>query len=305
MSFTGTVLKYDISIEKLYTVHYFEFSKDYRFSGEKHNFWEIVYVDKGIITVVAEDKQIQLKHGEMIFHKPGEWHNIIADGITAANVAIVTFGSNSVAMDFFKEKIFTVGQEQKNLIAKIISEYSNAFNTPLNDIFTNSLSAKSTPMFGSEQLICQYLCELLITFIRQNTVNKQRTLISINVENATANMLVNYMIDNIGKKLTIKHLTDYASSNKMTVTRIFKNCFNMSPIEYFIHLKIELGKKYLRENNYNVTQIAELLGYSSVHYFSAQFKKSIGMSPTEYSLSAKAVSGISDLERTIYNENSI
>ena len=55
-------------------------------------------------------------------------------------------------------------------------------------------------------------------------------------------------------------------------------------------MSIELAKKYLREDNYNISQIAELLGYSSVHYFSLQFKKETGMSPSEYSTSIKAMS---------------
>ena len=51
----------------------------------------------------------------------------------------------------------------------------------------------------------------------------------------------------------------------------------------------QLAKKYLREDNYNISQISEILGYSGIHYFSRQFKKVTGMSPTEYSISIKAM----------------
>ncbi|HJB28450.1 MAG TPA: AraC family transcriptional regulator, partial [Candidatus Blautia faecavium] len=40
----------------------------------------------------------------------------------------------------------------------------------------------------------------------------------------------------------------------------------------------------------NFTQISEYLGYSSIHYFSRQFKKISGMTPSEYSSSIKALS---------------
>jgi AraC-like DNA-binding protein/mannose-6-phosphate isomerase-like protein (cupin superfamily) len=298
MNFTGSRLNVDILITKLYTVHYFEYSKDYKFSGEAHDFWEFVYVDKGEITAVAGDNKIDLHQGEIIFHRPNEWHNIIANGVTAANVAIASFECSSPAMDFFCNKVMYAGQEQKNLIAKIISEYTNAFSTPLNNPYTNHLERKSDSPIGSEQLIKQYLCELLIQLIRQGTYAQQRTLININIENTMANTLVNYMLDNLHRSININELVTYINSNKMTVTRTFKNCFGMSPIEYFIHLKIEAAKKYLREDNYNITQIADLLGYSGIHYFSSQFKKTTGMSPTEYSMSAKSISKINDLERT-------
>ncbi|MBQ7901229.1 MAG: helix-turn-helix transcriptional regulator, partial [Clostridia bacterium] len=243
MGYTGSKLNIDILITKLYTVHYFEYSKNYKFKGEAHDFWELVYVDKGEITAVADGREIELGQGEIIFHKPNEWHTIRANGVTAANVAIVSFECSSPSMEFFCGKVMTAGQEQKNLIAKIISEYTNAFSTPLNDPYTNRLERKSNCPVGSEQLIKQYLCEMLILFIRQGTPEEQRTLININIENHMANTLVNYMLDNLSKSITMDELTSYINSNKMTVTRTFKNCFGMSPIEYFIHLKTEAAKK--------------------------------------------------------------
>ena len=54
-------------------------------------------------------------------------------------------------------------------------------------------------------------------------------------------------------------------------------------------MKTEVAKKYLREANYNITQIAEMLGYANIHYFSRQFKKTTGMTPTEYAISIRAM----------------
>ena len=90
--------------------------------------------------------------------------------------------------------------------------------------------------------------------------------------------------------VTIENLMKYSGLNRMGVNRLFKQNYGVSPIQYFIRLKIELAKKYIREDNYNISQVSEILGYSSVHYFSLQFKKTTGMSPTEYSTSIKAMS---------------
>ena len=56
-----------------------------------------------------------------------------------------------------------------------------------------------------------------------------------------------------------------------------------------INMKIERAKLFLRESTYNITQISDVLGYSGIHYFSRQFKKITGMTPTEYSNSIKAM----------------
>ena len=49
-------------------------------------------------------------------------------------------------------------------------------------------------------------------------------------------------------------------------------------------------EQLIRENDMNFTQISDFLGYSSIHYFSSQFKKLSGMTPTEYATSIKALS---------------
>lgn len=287
--FIGSALKDTIYISKLYTVHYFEFSKNYEFTGESHNFWEFVYIDKGEAIITADDKNILLKQGNVIFHKPNEWHNIKANGKIPPNIVIVSFECTSKDMAFFENKTLPVGHEQKILISKIISEYMNSFAEPLNDVYTNSLKRKENQLIGSEQLLRQYLCEFLLSFLRKHPTSIQKNLPSINYENSMLNLIINYMQSNISKNLTIENLTSYTGSNKTTITTIFKDKFQMGAIEYFHRMKIDMAKKYIREENYNISQIAELLGYSSIHYFSRQFKQITGMSPTKYSMSIKAI----------------
>lgn len=53
-------------------------------------------------------------------------------------------------------------------------------------------------------------------------------------------------------------------------------------MEYYNGLKIIEAKKLLREGSYSVSQIAEILGYTTIHNFSRAFKKAAGLSPTAY-----------------------
>ena len=54
-------------------------------------------------------------------------------------------------------------------------------------------------------------------------------------------------------------------------------------------MKIDMAKQLIRTEQMNFTQISEKLGYSSIHYFSRQFKKLTGMTPSEYASSIKAM----------------
>ena len=289
MDYVGHSLKNDIVVRKLYTVHYFEYPNSFEFKGEKHDFWEFVYVDKGQVIATREDEKIPLKQGDIIFHKPNEWHKISTGANEASNVVIVSFECNSPAMKFFENKICCVGYMQKSIISKIISEYKNAFSTPLNDIYTSNLEKNENPTIGSEQLLGLHICELLIGFLRENILDTPQTLISANQQDEDIKMIIEYMAKSIDKTITLNDLVKYSGINRTSVINMFKKKFKTGAIEYFINMKIDKAKELLREGNCNVTQIAQLLGYSNIHYFSRQFKNYTGMSPIEYSNSIKAM----------------
>ena len=52
MEYESIILKDEITVRKIYTIHYFEYMKNFEFSGETHDFWELQCVDKGEIKVL-------------------------------------------------------------------------------------------------------------------------------------------------------------------------------------------------------------------------------------------------------------
>ncbi len=290
MNYEGYDVKNDIVIDKIYTVHYFEFFKDYVFPGETHGFWELLYVDKG--EVICEDgrEKLLLKRGDMVLHKPDKWHSMRSDGINASNIAVITFSCDTKCISSLAGRVIPTDYESRRLIARIVEEYSRAFVTPLNDVHTGYMVPADDVPIGSAQLIVQYICELLIMILRRDIVHNNTGITYNRLDtNASVNALVEYMRDNITRMITMDELASVARVNTVTVNRLFTSQLSITPMKYFIRLKVEEAKKHLRENNYNVTQISEILGYANVHYFSKQFKKETGMSPTEYVSSVKAL----------------
>ena len=91
MEYTAISLRRPIQIERIVSVHYFEYGPDFSFTGESHNFWEFVYVDKGEIIAIAGDKEHLVKKGQMIFHAPNEFHSLRATGTRPPSVVVVSF----------------------------------------------------------------------------------------------------------------------------------------------------------------------------------------------------------------------
>ena len=60
MEYNSLRLKRPLTVSEIVTVHYFEYTSSYAFAGETHDFWELLYVDKGSLRVTAGDQALQL-----------------------------------------------------------------------------------------------------------------------------------------------------------------------------------------------------------------------------------------------------
>lgn len=291
-NYIPTVLHREITVDAVVTVHYFEHAKDYMFEGEKHDFWELVYVDKGRLEAVADDQVFELEQGQIIFHKPNEFHNLYANGIIAPNVVIVTFTCKSPAMSYFENKVTYVTARERELLARIIEEGRRAFDGPLGDPYTLQMPRNPEAPFGSEQLITLYLETLLIDMIRhaanENGYTKPSSSIKTRSDNELVNRIVQYMEDHLNDNLSFSVICQYSAQSATNLKTIFKTVTGQGVMEYYRNLKIDRAKTLLRESNGNITQIADQLGYTSVQYFSRHFKQATGMTPREYTLSVQA-----------------
>lgn len=285
-----TPLETVINIDKIVTIHYYEFSSNYVFKGEKHDFWEFLYIDKGEVEVMADTNAYKLTQGDILFHKPNEFHSEWANGKIAPNLVVISFECKDSAMDFFKDKIMKIDPAGKNLIAQIVKEGKEAFINALGD--HNKLEKRENTLFGTEQLIKLYLELFLINLIRNgNQVNNSgrfnKSTLQI-MEKNLVNCIIEYMYENIGSDLSFDDICNQFSLGKTYLKTLFKNKTNKGVMTYFKNLKIEEAKKLIREQQYNFSQIADMLGYKSLHTFSRAFKETINMSPSEYATSVKA-----------------
>lgn len=298
MDFPRIYLQESLSIEALISFHYFEYAKGFVFDGEQHDFWEILYVDKGEVEVRADDVVHTLKQGNMIFHKPEEFHTVhVRQTHKPPNLIVIAFACHSAAMIQLENKVVALGDRERNMLSSIIQEGFQAFLPPFDSPSVHLLERNPTALFGSEQLIKSYLEFLLITLIRKQEIGvsvqepqklKQSSLQKEKAEHGLVGQITDYLRDHLADSFTLDDLCQTFHLGKSRMKELFQSQKGMGVMEAFKSLKIEQAKTYMREGTYNITEIASLLGYTSIHYFSRDFKKTVGMSPTDYAKSVKA-----------------
>ena len=283
--FTMQKILSEFKIEGFHSIYSFEFGKDFYHTPEKHDFWEMVYVDKGEIIATSDSIGCTLSQNQVIFHEPNEIHSHISNHKVANNMLVISFTCKSSAMDFFKKKTFTLDKTTKTLLMLFAEEAKSALGKIPDDYNSkNDLDFSSAP-FGSVQLLSCYLSEFLIKLSRAE--NELLSRLSYNesareiAEATTIETIIRFFEENINKPLTLKELCGHFMLGKSQLSKIFKEYTNQSPMAYFAKIKTAEAKRLLRENNMTTCEIADFLGYSSIHTFSRAFKEQTGFSPTD------------------------
>ena len=141
--------------------------------------------------------------------------------------------------------------------------------------------------YSPENLMNTNLClyHLIATFVFSQQQNQN----SSSPEKAIIRETIDYMKNNLDKTIRIE---DFADLNKYSVShfsKLFRLTTGMSPIEYFIHLKMQKACQLLYTEDSRVKQIAALLGYDDPYYFSRLFKKYMNTSPETYRKSVRKI----------------
>ncbi len=285
MDYRKTLLDTPVHIDGVYSVHYFEYAKDFAYSGEIHDFWEIVYADKQSIFVTAGAEEILLPMGHLYLHKPNEFHNIRCDGVKAANSVIVSFDCACPELMNIAGLVIAAGAEEKTLLGAIINEAGKAFSTPLGLAYTREMRKSGTGPFGCEQLIRLYLEQLLIYLIRGN----RRVLPPKKPENNTLLISVcDYLEKHVEESLRFCDIREHFSVSASVIKKSFRDHMDCGVMEYFNRLKVDAAKEMIRTGEMNFTEIADRLSFNTSQYFTTVFRRVSGMTPTEYARSVRA-----------------
>lgn len=285
MDYIKTRLETPLKIDGIYTIHYFEYTKDFSYSGEFHNFWEIVYADKKRVVITADSTELTLEAGQLYIHRPNEFHTIRCDGTRAANSVIVSFDCDCDELFSVAGKVITCTREEKQLLGMIVAEAAEAFSTPLGSPYTVKMEKAQTSKFAADQLIKYCIELLLISLIRGNVSD---TYESTKQQNKLLMDICAYLQDNIDKPLKFDDIRKRFNVSASVVKRLFSSTLGCGIMEHFLHLKIDHAKQLIRESELNFTEISEFLAFSSPQYFSSAFKRVCGMSPSEYANSVTA-----------------
>jgi len=275
----------EISIRGLFSLHYFQFASGYVFSGERHNFWEMVYIDQGEAEIGAGREIHRLDQGQLIFHKPNEFHTIWANYGKGASIFVISFACASDAMREFRGRQYTLLSPQRHLLSRMIAEGQRVFGPVLDVSDQKRLTPLPNAPRGGIQMITLYLSQLLIDLLRTQEAVHTKIRPRVTEDEDFAPVLErtrDLMRAALDGTLRFEQVCRGVGLSATVFKERFKRYAGITVMEYYRRLRIEEARRLLRAGEKNVTQIADSLGYSSTAAFSRQFKQVMKQTPSEY-----------------------
>jgi len=99
----------------------------------------------------------------------------------------------------------------------------------------------------------------------------------------TVKQMIHYLSAQYAHPVSIEHMSESLGYNRAYLSRIFKKETGMSPVTYLLKLRIDKSRQLLRERpELSIEQIAASVGLTDALYFSRQFKRLCGYSPSHY-----------------------
>lgn len=232
------------------------------------------YADRGVISVT---NLVLFRKSAMI--GPNAIFEKVIESFTACDL-----GQMSLRIDNLVEYVrrrpnvskTSIRRTMIELVVRILNTASNA------EIDVEEVLGGREPY---NWILQQNHTEIIVEWIMQlsaELMNRMKSQQEKQV-NATVKKACDYIADNLhAVDLGLASVSDYVGLSSSYFSQLFKNEMGVGLNNYISDLRIQRAKELLTKTNLTNEEISLQSGFSTVHYFSRVFGKSVGMTPGQY-----------------------
>ncbi|MGP4039550.1 helix-turn-helix domain-containing protein [Gracilibacillus sp. D59] len=225
-------------------------------------------------TGIEENTRIiehRYQHQNKLMNAISKGDKVAVNYLTHSNSFILTFSDripgspirSAKNISFTSNTLFRLAAERSGVHPVYLHNISERFAILIERTTTLPKLEKLTILMANEY------CDLVNTFSTGQ--------FSLIVKKA-----VDYIQLHLEEDLTLKHIAEQIHVNPSHLSRKFKVETQMTVTNFIQHKRVEEAKLYLRRGSISITDIAFMLGFNDLNYFSRVFKKWTSLTPSQY-----------------------
>ena len=232
-----------------------------------HNHLELFYIVGGKGQFLIQDQLYPVNANNLVIINPNVTHTEVS--LNAQPLEYIVLGIGGVEL---------AANDSSNGQFNILDHFESV---EISGCLRNILREMEQKNTGYED-VCQAYMEILIIRLMRSTalaVPSEAQAVSVNRQCAAVRRYIDL---HFKEALTLQQLAEEGHMNKFYLSHAFKREYGISPVNYMISKRIDESKYLLAETDLSMSQIAQLLGFSSLSYFSQVFHRTQGITPKEY-----------------------
>lgn len=241
-----------------------------------HSYWQIISVLKGSGRIQIGEEQFPLAERSTFLIKPHVPHAILRNRPE----------DQPQMMDLkFTLADGPLAQDMIQLPARLEDAVFPKFQYYFERILKESEESRRY----SYERICMYFGLAVTTILRSGEGRKSTNLPAdpdappaAHVNGVDMSRITQYIQQNYASPISLEELAKVAIVSKSTLIQAFKLAYDTTPIKYINRVRLDKAKSLLLNTDSSISEISEMVGFQSLHYFSRYFKSNEGLSPVEY-----------------------
>jgi AraC-like DNA-binding protein len=256
-----------INIPEIMAYYYTIKSPNYKFKGERHNLFELTFVDNGTLNTSIDGIDYILNPSDIIIYGKNQFHTQAVNSDSACSYLTIMFDMECNDPSLISSRVFHCRKELYKSVRTFAKNISSTIPY-------------------SENLILSNFHEIIIRLFQYDYLDIDDSKLSKETHQHFQDELLEGILAYIDKKIctpiTIGELCIKFSVSRSSLQTLFKENLNTSPKKYINDLKLAKSKQLIKENKHTISEIAFMLGFNSIHYFSRAFTQYYEISPSEY-----------------------
>jgi AraC-like DNA-binding protein len=274
-----------LDIARICTLFYQDREPAFHFRGERHPFWELTYVDKGRLVSTAAGEERTLEQGAVVLYAPDVLHAQRGDGKNPAGFITATFEARMDAFLPWSGRAIPADDALREAVAAMLREGSRT-EAYAEDLAVAHLKIALVRLFR----MCQGKEDDASTPGRAH--RRPDTALQASLENAIVQRCTAFIDRHLADPIDLEAVAGSIPVSRSYLAFLFQKHKGMTVNVYKREQRLEHGRALIRQGGMTLAEVARAIGYRSPAYFSNEFHRRFGISPSEYARTVEGATGL-------------